>query len=86
VDARGSSLNTIRKGLIKRIHVDKHVIAANLKNGENNPPITIQTSKGPLKAHDVIIKGDSRTMYHPNNPLKCGARLWTETTAEVQYF
>lgn len=74
------------KGTIKRIHVDKHVIASNLKNNEDNPPITIQTSKGPHKAREVYVYGNSYTIYRPKKPLKCGARLWTETYAEVAYF
>jgi len=72
-----------KAGTIKRIHVDKHVIAANLKHGRNDPPITIQTSKGSHKCFGVDIKGDSRFVYRPTKPLSCGARLWIETRAEV---
>jgi hypothetical protein len=42
-------MRTIRRGLIKRIHVDKQVIARNRKLGLSDPAITIQTSKGPKK-------------------------------------
>jgi hypothetical protein len=76
---------SIRDGLIKRIHVDKQVIAGNLKYGRNDPPITIQTSKGSRKAFAVDIKGPSRFVYSPHKPLACGARLWIETTAEVAH-
>lgn len=80
-----SEVCSIRDGLIKRIHVDKHVIAANRKHGRNDPPITIQTSRGSKKAFAVDIKGPSRFIYSPDKPLSCGARLWIETTAEVAH-
>ena len=70
-------------GIIKRIHVDKRVIAQNLKNGTNLPPITVQTSMGPHKAYEVQIRGPSVFKYSPTKPLSCGARLWVETRAEV---
>lgn len=72
-----------KTGTIKRIHVDKHIIAANLKHGRNDPPITIQTSKGSHKCFGVDIRGASRFVYRPLKPLSCGARLWIETRAEV---
>ena len=70
-------------GTIKRVHVDKRVIMSNLKHGRNDPPITVQTSKGPHKSYGVEIHGPSRFVYSPCKPLSCGARLWIETTAEV---
>lgn len=77
-------MSIIRKGLIKRIHVDKHVIRRNHKNGENEPAITVQTSSGPRKAHMVDVLGPSRMIYRPDKPLSCGARVWLETTASVK--
>jgi hypothetical protein len=70
-------------GNIKRLHVDRHVIARNGKTGEANPPITVQTSAGPLKGMRVAINGPSEFVYRPEKPLSCGARLWIETRAEV---
>lgn len=78
-------MKTLKAGTIKRIHVNKHVILANLKRGENNPPITIQTSKGPIRARRLVVKGSSETVYSPHKPLKCGARLWQQTKAAVEY-
>jgi len=69
---------------IKRIHVDKKVIMSNLKHGKNDPPVTIQTSAGPIKGYGVKILGPSEFVYRPNKPLNCGARLWIETTAELE--
>lgn len=75
----------LREGPIKRLHVDKHVIRANINRAPEDaePAITIQTSKGPLKAFEVEVLGPSKFTYQPCSPLSCGARLWIETTAEV---
>jgi hypothetical protein len=72
----------LRAGTIKRLHVDQRAIRANIK-GANLPPITVQTSKGSIKADAAEILGASRIVYRPRKPLGCGARLWIETTAEV---
>jgi len=71
------------KGRIKRVHVDKKVIAANLKHGSSDPPITIQFSNGSIKCYGVTVFGVSEFVYRPHQPLSCGARLWIETTAEI---
>lgn len=72
----------VRAGLIKRIHINKHVIRANLKNNQNNPAVTVQLSTGPLRTNNVEIKGPSH-LVTGDKPLSCGARIWLETTAEV---
>jgi len=71
------------EGRIKRLHVDKHVITANRKYGTDYPPITVQTSAGPLKATRVYVDGPSEFIYDNENPLSCGARLWIETKAPL---
>jgi hypothetical protein len=76
-------VSTIRPGLIKRIHVNKHVIRSNLKHGKNDPAITVQLSSGPLRARNVEIKGPGRFVTG-EKPLSCGARIWFETRAEVE--
>jgi hypothetical protein len=76
---------TLAAGTIKRLHVDKQVIARNRKNGTNDPAITIQTSKGPHKAFNVKVNGPSEFIYSPHKPLSCGARLYIETTSEVSF-
>jgi hypothetical protein len=73
----------IKSGTIKRIHVDKHVIAANNKHGRNDPPITVQTSNGAFKARRVDFDGPASFVYSPDKPLGCGARVWVETRCEV---
>jgi hypothetical protein len=69
--------------VLKRIHVNQHVIKRNAKLGEANPPISIKTSQGNTKAHAVQILGPSRLVYSPDKPLSCGAKLWVETRADL---
>ena len=63
---------------VKRIHIDKHAIQR-----RDISVLTIQTSDGEIKAAEITIKGDSKMCYRPYAPLKCGARVWLETRAEV---
>lgn len=78
-------MSTIRKGLIKRIHVSQVNLRANRKDGGDRPVFTIQTSRGPVKARDVVIFGPSKLVSRPRKPLKCGARIWIETTEAVWF-
>lgn len=66
------------------IHVNQHVIRRNLKNGTNDPVLTVKTYKSNTYAHDVEIEGPSRIVYSPDKPLSCGARVWIETTSTVK--
>lgn len=70
-------------GTIKRLHVDRRVMASNRKHDRNDPPITVQTSRGPFKAHRVEVFGPSLFVHSPHKPLSCGARVWIETRALV---
>ena len=69
---------------IKRIHINQHKIKSNIKNGTNEPVITVKTYNSNTYTNKVIIKGPSRVIYRPNKPLSCGARVWIETEAEVK--
>ena len=75
----------IPKDRIKRIHVNQKNLRANRKDGGNRPLVTIQTSKGPRYADNVVIHGASMLVSRPDKPLPCGARIWIETRAEVDY-
>jgi len=66
------------------IHVNQHVIRANAKSGANDPVLTVKTYKENRYAHTVDIKGPCRVVHSPNKPLSCGAKVWIETTAEVE--
>lgn len=78
----------IRSGLLKRIHVDQHAIKRSIHGDADEPAITVQTSTGPYKAHEVDIMYGERVIAtfksRPHDPLSCGARLWIETTEEVR--
>lgn len=70
-------------GTVKRIHVDRRVVAQNRKSGGNEPALTVQTSKGPIKARIVTIKG-TVTFDQTAPQLSCGARIYGYTRAEVE--
>lgn len=65
--------------MIKRIHINQHIIRANRREGLSDPPITVKTSRANVRAHEVRIEGPSRVVYSPDKPLACGARVWVET-------
>lgn len=69
--------------MLKRIHVNQHVIRRNKKTGERDPVITIKTYKGNDYASCVDILGASRVVYSPDKPLSCGATVWIETDADI---
>jgi len=70
--------------MIKRIHINQHNIRANNK-GSGLPVITMKTYKENIKCNRVEIKGPSTLVYSPDKPLSCGAKVWIETEAEVEY-
>jgi len=70
--------------MIKRIHINQHNIRANNK-GSDLPVITMKTYKENIKCNRVEIKGPSTLVYSPDKPLSCGAKVWIETEAEVEY-
>lgn len=65
------------------IHVNQHEIKANLKNGTDNPVLTVKTYKSNTYAHEVEITGPSKVIYSPGKPLSCGAKVWIETESKV---
>ena len=78
----------IRSGIIKRIHVNQHNIKTNQRMGVHLPVLTIKTTaKNHKAAERVTILTDPpvTVVYSPDKPLSCGARVWIETTAEIEY-
>lgn len=77
------ALTYLRAGTVKRIHVDRQVLARNRKTGGREPAWTVQTSKGPIKGYRVEVHGhlvgDQRSPQ-----LRCGARMYLETRAAVE--
>lgn len=78
-------MQTIRKGLIKRIHINGALLREAKKGRKAVKPISIQTSKGAKIAKSVNVDGPSRLVFSPNRRLSSGAVLWIETKAEVSY-
>ena len=68
----------------KRIHISQHVIRSNTKNDKNDPVITVKTSRDNIYCHAVKILGESTVVYSPDKPLSCGAKVWIETTANIE--
>tara|TARA_R100001082_G_scaffold36814_1_gene19393 strand:+ start:809 stop:1069 length:261 start_codon:yes stop_codon:yes gene_type:complete len=67
----------------KRIHINQHVIKANTKNNERNPVITVKTSRDNTYGHEVYVDGPCVIKYSPDKPLSCGAKVWVETSEQV---
>ena len=65
------------------IHVNQHVIKANVKNNEHNPPLTCKTYKENVQGYRVKFSGDAEVVYSPDKPLSCGARVWIETNSKI---
>lgn len=68
----------------KIIHVNQHVIKHNLKYDSDLPPCRVQQGSKSRYCREVDIKGPSKMVYHPDDPLSCGARLWIETNSYVE--
>ena len=66
------------------IHVNQHAIRRNVKNDTREPVLTVKTYKDNTYASEVNIDGPSRVVYSPDKPLSCGARVWIETTSNVE--
>jgi hypothetical protein len=64
------------------IHVNRHHIAANAKDGGNRPVYTVKTGRRTRYAREVQIEGPSRLVYD-GRQLGCGARAWIETDAPL---
>ena len=66
------------------VHVNQHVIRSNLKNGVEEPVLTVKTYKSNTYAKRVRLEGPCEVVYSPNKPLSCGARVWIETEGNVE--
>ena len=61
-----------------KIHINRHKIRSNAKNGESVPVITVKTYRSNEYASNVRINGPSEVVYSPDKPLSCGAKVWIE--------
>jgi hypothetical protein len=70
------------------IHVNQHIIKANLLHGTSEPPLTIKTYKSNENAQEVDLLDENgkvvaTVIHRPHKPLSCGARVWIETQNTV---
>lgn len=65
------------------IHVNRHHIAANTKDGMNRPVYTIKMNGAIRYAREVNILGPSKLVYDGSS-LSCGAKAWIETHSEIE--
>ena len=64
------------------IHVNRQFIAMNAKDGGQRPVYTIKRNGQTRYAREVVVNGPSRMIYN-GTQLRCGARAWLETDAEL---
>lgn len=65
------------------IHINRNIIQHNAKYGTNLPVCRVQEGSKSRYGKSVDIHGKSSMVYKPEAPLKCGAKLWIETEADV---
>jgi len=65
------------------IHVNRHHIAANKKDGGVRKVFTAKDYKQNRKGNSVWVDGKASFVYRPGHPLPCGAVAWVETWAKV---
>jgi len=83
------SMSDDKKGKLKKIHVNQHVLRDNLKNKERRPAITVKSGKENLYGNRVNIYDEQgkivATVTQPKDrKLSCGARVWIETRCKVE--
>jgi hypothetical protein len=68
------------------IHVNQHKIRSNLKNGTNEPVITVKSGKNNTYCRSVTINGPATVLQSLNDKpiLSCGARVVIETMSPVE--
>ena len=70
------------------IHVHQQRIRTNLKHGTTEPPIIVRNYRKVRYGKTVEIKDRegnvvARLVYRPDSPLRCGARVYLETSLAV---
>jgi hypothetical protein len=74
---------------LKRVHVNRHILARNKRYGVSAPAIGVEES-GTEKRYgsrvDILHEGVvvASVIHREDRPLKCGARCWVETRSDVR--
>jgi hypothetical protein len=63
------------------IHVNRQILARNIKTGERKPAIIVRTYKGVQYSRHVKV-GDLHFIQDEDNPLDCGAKVWAYIEGE----
>ena len=71
---------------LKIIHINRNIIQSNSKHGTKTPVVRIQEGNKQRYCMEVNIKGPSRLVYRPDQPLSCGAKLWIETESDIDEY
>lgn len=67
------------------VHVNRQIIAHNVKHGTNLPIYTIKQGRRTTYAHAVRFTGPSELVDpRDQEQLTCGARAWVETDHPVE--
>ena len=75
--------------MMKRIHVNRNTLASNKKWGKDDAAIGVE-QRGQKKQYghrvDIIVEGEvvASVIHTEAQPLRCGARCWVETSADVR--
>ena len=65
------------------VHVNRHFIAANSKDGGTRPIYSVKEGNKKVRyAREVLIDGPSRFVYDGTR-LKCGAVAWLESNGPI---
>jgi hypothetical protein len=72
------------------VHVNQTVIRQNVRDGADNPCITVKNSKSNTYTKHVEILDDNgkvvaSVIQSMNKPLSCGARIWVESYGDVRF-
>ncbi len=75
---------TLKAGSKKIIHVNQHIIRANIKDHTNQPPICVKSGGKNYYGSSIAVDGPLVFKYSAHKPLiSCGARLIAETHAAI---
>lgn len=71
------------------IHIAQQAIAKNRKHGTFDPPVIVRSKNKSIRCQEAIIRDKdgvevARIVHSPHKPLSCGARVWIETSGEIE--
>lgn len=65
------------------IHINKNLKQSDDKHGSMRPVCRVEVEGETWYGSSVDILGPSSMIYKPDEPRKCGAKLWIETDSDV---